>query len=96
MCLAVPGRILSTQQQGDTRSARVEFGGIVREARLDLVPAAAVGDYVMVHVGFAISRVDVEEARRTLQLLRETGLLEAEELPPASDGSADAEGEADR
>ena len=92
MCLAVPGRILSTQKRGDTRSARVEFGGIVREALLDFVPEAEVGDYVMVHVGFAISRVDAEEARRTLQLLRETGLLEAEGRP----GSADTEGEADR
>jgi hydrogenase expression/formation protein HypC len=57
-------------------TGRVEFGGIVREARLDFVPEAQVGDYVLVHVGFAISRVDREEAERTLQLLREMDELE--------------------
>jgi hydrogenase expression/formation protein HypC len=80
MCLAVPGKILSTEQVGDSRLARVQFGGITREAHLDLVPEAQVGDYVVVHVGFAISRVDEEEAQRTLELLEQMGAL-AEELP---------------
>jgi hydrogenase expression/formation protein HypC len=64
------------------RAARVQFGGIVRQVSLDFVPEAGVGDYVMVHVGFAISRVDASEAERTYQLLQELGALEAE-LPPA-------------
>jgi hydrogenase expression/formation protein HypC len=78
MCLAVPGRILSVEEQGASRVARVEFGGIVRETLLDFVPEAEVGDYVLVHVGFAISVVDAEEADCTRELLSEAGLLEAE------------------
>jgi len=64
------------------RAGRVQFGGIVRQVSLDFVPEAGVGDYVMVHVGFAISRVDSAEAERTYRLLEEMGALEAE-LPPA-------------
>jgi len=64
------------------RAARVQFGGIVRQVSLDFVPEAGLGDYVMVHVGFAISRVDAIEAERTYKLLEEMGMLEAE-LPPA-------------
>ena len=63
------------------RAGRVEFGGIVRSVCLDYVPEAESGDYVMVHVGFAISQVDREEAERTYALLNEMGLL-AGELPP--------------
>jgi hydrogenase expression/formation protein HypC len=58
----------------------VQFGGTVRQVRLDFVPEAGVGDYVMVHVGFAISKIDEEEAQRTYQLLAEMDALE-EELP---------------
>jgi hydrogenase expression/formation protein HypC len=71
MCLAVPGKILS--MAGDdplTRTGRVSFGGIVKEASLACVPEAKVGDYVLVHVGFAISKLDEEEARRVLAYLR--------------------------
>ena len=78
MCLAVPGRIIETEERSESRVARVQFGGIVREAYLDFVPEAVVGDYVMVHVGFAISRVDAEEAQRTYRLLENLGLLERE------------------
>jgi len=81
MCLAVPGKILSTEQIGESRLGRVQFGGITREAYLDLVPEAQVGDYVVVHVGFAISRLDEAEAQRTIELLEQMGTLE-EELPP--------------
>ena len=80
MCLAVPGKILSAEESDGLRVGRVQFGGIVRSTRLDFVPEAAVGDYVMVHVGFAISRVDESEAERTYTLLREMGALEAELL----------------
>ena len=82
MCLAIPGKILEIQKLGEMRAGRVQFGGIVRQISLDFVPEAGLGDYVMVHVGFAISRVDAAEAERTYKLLEEMGALEAE-LPPA-------------
>ena len=66
MCLAVPGRVLNIE--GDTlRMATVSFGGVTKSVSLALVPEAGVGDYVIVHVGFAISKLDEEAARRTLQ-----------------------------
>jgi hydrogenase expression/formation protein HypC len=82
MCLAIPGKILEIQEQGPLRSARVQFGEIVRQVSLNFVPEAGLGDYVVVHVGFAISRIDADEAERTYKLLEEMGALEAE-LPPA-------------
>jgi len=78
VCLAIPGKILEIQELGQMRAARVQFGGIVRQVSLDFVPEAGLGDYVMVHVGFAISRVDSSEAERTYKLLQEMGALEAE------------------
>ena len=75
MCLAVPGRIESIERPHDDifRSARVSFGGIIKEVNLSMVPEAAVGDFVMVHVGVAISVVDEEEARQTFEYLRQLG-----------------------
>ena len=75
MCLAVPGKILSAEDVPGGRSARVSFGGVVREARLDFVPDAQVGDYVLVHVGLAISKVDADEAQRIFDALAEMGEL---------------------
>ena len=71
MCLAVPGRIVEATDLGISRIAKVDFGGITRQVQLDFVPEAQPGDYVLVHVGFAISRVSEEEARRTYELLRQ-------------------------
>jgi hydrogenase expression/formation protein HypC len=82
VCLAIPGKILSSEDLGFARTARVQFGGTVRQCRLDFVPEASVGDYVLVHVGFAISKIDEQEAQRTYQLLQEMGTLEAEFPPP--------------
>jgi hydrogenase expression/formation protein HypC len=81
MCLAVPGKILSEAGDGPlTRTGRVDFGGVVREVCLAVVPEASVGDYVLVHVGVAIARVDEAEAARTLDYLRQMdGLAEVEE-----------------
>ena len=76
MCLAIPGRILEISTAEGVRVGRVEFGGIVRQACLNFVPEAGVGDYVMVHVGFAISRVDRQEAERTYETLKSGGMLE--------------------
>lgn len=81
MCLAIPGKILSFEEIGGIRTGRVEFGGIVCQANLDFVPEAGVGDYVLVHVGFAISRLDEAEAQRTYALLEKLGAL-SDELPP--------------
>ncbi len=78
MCLAIPGKILSSEMNNGVRVGRVQFGGITREACLDFVPEAAVGDYVIVHVGFAISVVDREEAERSYELLQSMGVLEGE------------------
>lgn len=78
MCLAIPGKILSSEVSNGIRVGRVQFGGIVRETCLDFVPEAGVGDYVIVHVGFAISVVDREEAERTYELLESMGVLERE------------------
>ena len=73
MCLAIPGRVIEQFERQGMRMARVQFGGIVREACLEYVPDAQIGQYVLVHVGFAISVVDEEEARRTYELLRANG-----------------------
>jgi hydrogenase expression/formation protein HypC len=78
MCLAVPGKILESRETGFNRIAKVDFGGVTRQVFMDFVPEAQVGDYVIVHVGFAIGKVDAEEARRTYELLQELGALEIE------------------
>jgi hydrogenase expression/formation protein HypC len=89
MCLAIPGKVVSAYEQGSMRMAKVQFGGIVREACLEYVPETRVGDYVLVHVGFAISRVDEEEAQRTYQLLQEMDQLTELEAPVVSEISRD-------
>ncbi|HXW57830.1 MAG TPA: HypC/HybG/HupF family hydrogenase formation chaperone [Candidatus Cybelea sp.] len=88
MCLAVPGQILDATERDHVRYGRVNFGGVVREVCLDFVPEALVGDYVVVHVGFAISRVDAAEASRTYELLKEMGLLEGEFASEPSESEA--------
>lgn len=82
MCLAIPGKIKSIELMygGMVRMAKVVFGGITKEASLEMVPQAQVGDYVLVHVGVAISIVDEAEAQRTFEYLKETG--EFDELLP--------------
>jgi hydrogenase expression/formation protein HypC len=84
MCLAVPGRIL--ELQGDDpllRSGRVEFGGIVKTVNLSCVPEARVDDFVLVHVGMALCRIDEEEARQVFRYLEQMGDLA--ELDPNGD-----------
>ena len=83
MCLAIPGRILETFDDHCLRMARVDFGGTVRKACLEHVPEAAIGDYVLVHVGFALSKVDPEEAERSYRLLEELDQLGELEAPQA-------------
>jgi hydrogenase expression/formation protein HypC len=81
MCLAIPGKVLEEFDRNGMRIAKVQFGGIVREASLDYTPDAKVGDYVLVHVGFAISTVNSEEAERTYQLLEEMDQLTELDAP---------------
>ena len=74
MCLAVPGRLTSVEGSEDlSRVGRVDFGGVAREVSLAFVPDAKPGDYVLVHVGLALTRVDAEEAERLLEALRALG-----------------------
>ncbi|HZT70804.1 MAG TPA: HypC/HybG/HupF family hydrogenase formation chaperone [Terriglobia bacterium] len=75
MCLGIPGQVVSLVDAGGLRMGKVKFGGIIREACLEYVSEIAVGDYVIVHAGFAISKVNEEEAARTYQLLEEMGQL---------------------
>jgi hydrogenase expression/formation protein HypC len=76
MCLAIPGRVVEFHQTDGVRMSKVDFGGVTREACLAYLPEAEVGDFVLVHAGFAISRVNPEEAARTLRLLGEMGELD--------------------
>jgi len=79
MCLAVPGKILAMSGEDPImRLGRVDFGGIVKEINLAYTPEAEVGDYVLVHVGFAISVLDAEEAGRVFEHLQAIGEIEAE------------------
>ncbi len=73
MCLAVPGEVVEIREEAEMKLARVRFGGIVREVCLDFQPGAAVGDFVLVHVGFAIAIVDRDEAARAWEVLEEIG-----------------------
>ena len=81
MCLAVPGKILSVRGEDATRTGVVSFGGADKEASLAFVPEAKVGDYVLVHAGFAISVVDPEEAAQTLEYFRQIDELGELETP---------------
>lgn len=85
MCLAIPGKIISISAQLDDifRMGKVSFGGIMKEVNLSMVPEAHPGDYVLVHVGTAISKVDEEEANKTFGYLKQMG--EVEELHPATE-----------
>jgi hydrogenase expression/formation protein HypC len=78
VCLAIPGKLLAKTEEDGMLCGRMEFGGIVRTACLDLLPDANAGDYLLVHVGFAISRIDEDEANATLAYLEELGELQAE------------------
>jgi hydrogenase expression/formation protein HypC len=76
MCLAVPGKIVSIEGEDSIlRSGRVDFSGIVKQVNLAYVPEAKIGDYVLVHVGFAINIIDEEEAQKVFEYLREMGDL---------------------
>ena len=81
MCLAIPGKVIEVYEDRGLRMGRVDFGGTIRKACLQHLPEAGLGDYVLVHVGLALSRVDAEEAGRTYKLLEELGQLGELDVP---------------
>jgi hydrogenase expression/formation protein HypC len=78
MCLGIPGKVIEIHDEQGLRMGRVDFGGVRRDACLSYLPEVVPGDYVIVHVGFAISRLDETEAMETLALLREIDAIEQE------------------
>jgi hydrogenase expression/formation protein HypC len=95
MCLAIPGRVVSIGEESGLRMGRVDFGGVVKRVCLDYVPELEVGDYTIVHVGFALSKIDEAEAMRTLAMFRQLGVLD-EELEDGEAAFARAAGASDR
>ena len=83
MCLGIPGRVVEIHEQDDLPMGKVEFGGILKDVHLVYTPEAKVGEYVLVHVGFAISRIDEAEAQEIFSCLEEIGqaIGEAEQTP---------------
>ncbi len=92
MCLAIPGKVLeiAINEEG-TRMGRTNFGGVIKQICLEYTPDVVVGDYVLVHVGVALGKVDEEEAQRTYKILEEFGQLE-ELTPPDIEQLARAKG----
>jgi hydrogenase expression/formation protein HypC len=94
MCLAIPGKVLEIQEDGaGVRMGKANFGGIVKQVCLEYTPEVNCGDYILVHVGFALGKVDPEEAQRTYQALQELNQLaelqiESELGAPQSEGSS--------
>lgn len=78
MCLGIPGRVTEIYQANGLRMAKIDFGGVLREACLEYVPEAQVGDYTLIHVGFALNLISEEEAMETLDLLRQINDLGSE------------------
>lgn len=78
MCLGVPGKITEIYEQNGLKMGKIDFGGIIKDACLTYVPEAQLGDYTLIHVGFALNIIDEKEALETLELLREIGALSEE------------------
>ena len=89
MCLGVPGKVLEVQRDEalGLSQGKVQFGGIVKEVNLSYTPEVQVGDYVIVHVGFSISRLNEEEAREVFSYLEQIGELKSLEIPETGGGS---------
>ncbi len=85
MCLAVPGKIIEITQTPAAKMGKVDFGGVIREVCLEAVPEAEIGNYVIIHAGFALNTLSEREAQETLDALKELGDIEGELLSEASD-----------
>ena len=88
MCLAIPGKVVSVEGDDIMRTARVDFGGVVKDINLAYTPDAQPGDYLLVHVGFAISKIDEAEARKVFEDLEQIDKLEGGRREPAVAGAA--------
>jgi len=87
MCLGVPGRVEHTWEADGTVMATIDFGGVRKDVCLAFVPDLSVGEWTIVHVGFALTRLDEASARETLELMRSVGMLDAElSVPQPTDG----------
>jgi len=86
MCLGIPGKVIEIRDDAGLPMGKVDFGGVRKEACLAYIPEVQVGDYVIIHVGFAISRVDEEEALQTLEILATMGDLVSQELATMGPG----------
>lgn len=85
MCLGIPGKVVEIYEENGIKMGKIDFGGIFKRACLEYVPEIAVGDYAIVHVGFAISRLDEQEAKEVFRLLEELGELEELKLSEMSE-----------
>ena len=93
MCLAIPGKLIElVPHSSGIRMGKVNFGGIVKQICLEYTPEAQVGEYVLVHVGFALSRIDEVEAQRTYELLKEMAQLEELQIPDLAEPPASTAG----
>lgn len=88
MCLGIPGKIVEIYPAGGLRMGKIDFGGVFREACLEALPEAAVGDYTIVHAGFALNLLSEEEARATLDVLQELADFEAAAEDPLENAAA--------
>jgi len=86
MCLGIPGKVIEIHEVAGLQMGRVDFGGVRKEACLAYVPEVQLGDYVIIHVGFAISRVDEDEAMKTLEILAQMGDMMEQELATMGPG----------
>jgi hydrogenase expression/formation protein HypC len=95
MCLGIPGKLLAVHEQDGLAMGKVEFGGIAKDICLAYVPEAQVGDYVLVHVGFAISRIDEQEAQEIFSYVQQIEALGdgQDDEPPGPSAAAFATGE---
>ncbi|SEO81241.1 HypC/HybG/HupF family hydrogenase formation chaperone [Actinacidiphila rubida] len=90
MCLAVPGKVMEIEERDGTRMATVDFGGVVKDVCLEYLPDLKVGEYTIVHVGFALQRLDEASALQSLALFQNLGLLEEEFGDPWEQGAGEA------
>ncbi len=94
MCLGVPGKVIEIYETDGLKMGKIDFGGVVREACLAYVPEIEVGDYTVIHVGFAISQLSEEEAFETLEILSQLADIDEELGPGLEEAAAQADGAA--
>lgn len=92
MCLGIPGQVVETYQEHDVLMGKVDFGGVFKRVCLEHVPEVRPNDYVIVHVGFALSVVDEEEAKQVFEFLNRMNELEELEIQETGDGAQETEG----